>query len=372
MTPRGCPEALDCMNNRQVAANWTMLVDMTSNRPVTRDDVARYARVSPAVVSYVVNKGPKRVRPATEARVLEAIRVLGYRPNAAARALKLRSQEIFGLVMSRGGDALSVELANAIEDAANAHGFAVILTNSRTSAAKEREHLRNLVARQVDGILLAGVEAQPDISDVLASGIPILMLNNAGSHKQVPSVGADLEAGARDAVLHLVAHGHQRIGMISGPPGDQPDGREVGWSRALSESGLPEGPLVPATAYRIAGYQATKRLLASPGVPSALFISCDSQAVGALRAVHEAGLRIPEDIAIVSFDGSSETEFTWPPLSTMRQPVEEMAKDAVAGLLELKTGVGASTAPEHRLYPTELQARASCGCDPDHHSDTAV
>lgn len=336
-----------------------MLCRMASGQSVTRDDVARYAKVSPAVVSYVVNKGPKPVRPATEARVLEAIRVLGYRPNAAARALKLHSQEILGLVLSSGGNALFVELANAIEDAAKAHGFAVILTNSRASAAKEREHLRNLVTRQVDGILLASVEAQPDISDVTGAGVPVLLLDNAGSDESVPSIGADVEAGTYAAVRHLVEHGHERIGMISGPPTDLPDAREVGWSRALADSGLAEGPLVPSTPSRIGGYRAAKRLLASPGGLTALFTSCDAQGVGALRAIHEAGLRIPEDVAVVSFDGSTEAEYTWPALSTMRQPVREMAKDAVAGLLASKD---ADSAPLHRRYATTLQARGSCGC----------
>ncbi|TDD67490.1 LacI family transcriptional regulator [Jiangella aurantiaca] len=332
---------------------------MSTRKVVVREDVARYANVSPAVVSYVLNKGPKRVRPETEARVLEAIRVLGYRPNAAARALKLQSQEIFGLVLSTGGNALFVELANAIEDAANALGFAVINTNSRESAAREREHLRNLVNRRVDGIMLASVEAQPDISEVARAGVPVLLLDNGGSIESVPSVGADLEAGAYDAVRHLIDHGHERIGMISGPPTDLSDGREAGWSRALAESGLPEGPLVPATPKRFGGYKAAKRLLASGDGLTALFTSCDAQGVGALRAVHEAGLRIPDDIAIVSFDGSTEAEFTWPGLSTMRQPVEQMAEDAVAELLALRDG---GRAPTHRTYPTTLQARGSCGC----------
>ncbi|TDD95882.1 LacI family DNA-binding transcriptional regulator [Jiangella asiatica] len=332
---------------------------MSTRKAVVREDVARYARVSPAVVSYVLNKGPKRVRPETEARVLEAIKVLGYRPNAAARALKLHSQEILGLVLSAAGNALFVELANLIEDAAKAHGFAVISTNSRASAARERDHLRNLVNRQVDGILLASVEPEPDISDVTASGLPILLLGNAGSVESVPSVGADLEAGAYTAVRHLIDHGHERIGMISGPTTDVPDGREAGWSRALAEAGLPEGPLVPASPSRFSGYKAAKRLVASHGELSALFTSCDAQGVGALRAVHEAGLRIPDDIAIVSFDGSTEAEYTWPGLSTMRQPVEEMAKDAVAELLASKDG---SYVPTHRRYDSRLQARGSCGC----------
>lgn len=336
-----------------------MLLPMTSRRAVTRDDVARYAQVSPAVVSYVVNEGPKPVRQATRARVLEAIRILGYRPNAAARALKMRSQEIFGLVLSSGGNALFVELANAIEDAAKENGFAVILTNSRHSAANEREHLRNLVARQVDGIILASVQAQPDISDVTEAGVPILLLNNAGTDASIPSVSVDLETGTYEAVCHLIDHGHTRIGMISGPPGGLIDGQEAGWSRALADRGLPEGPLVSVTASRFGGYQAAKRILASPGVPTALFTGCDARAVGALRAIHEAGLRVPEDMAIVSFDGSKEAEYTWPPLSTMRQPVDEMARDAVAGLLELRSGGGT---PAHRRYSTTLQARRSCGC----------
>ncbi|MGH3663198.1 MAG: LacI family DNA-binding transcriptional regulator [Micromonosporaceae bacterium] len=334
---------------------------MPAKRPVTREDVARYAQVSAAVVSYVVNKGPKRVRPATEARVLDAIRVLGYRPNAAARALKLRSPEMIGLVLAAGGNALFVELANYIQDYAKDEGFALILANSRGSVHKEREHLRTLAARQLDGVLLASVMYEPDVGDLTRLGVPVLLLDSTGAQPGAPSIGTDLQAGAELAVRHLIGHGHRDIGLILGAKeGSSGDGREQGWLKALGDAGLAEGPTFRAPANRLAGYQAGQRMLKSGRVPTALFVGSDAQAIGVLRALHEAGLKIPQDIAMVSFDGSAEAEYAWPALTTVRQPIPQMARDAVDHLLR-KSGDGQAT---HRSYQTELLVRQSCGCTP--------
>ena len=146
---------------------------------VTRKDVARYAGVSTAVVSYVVNGGPKKVAPATEAKVQDAIRLLGYRPNAAARALKLGSTETIGLIIPDNSNPFFSLLAHAVEDAAAELGFALFLTNSDGNLAKERRNIRNLAARQVDGVVLASVLLDPDLTDLEAAEIPSVLLSHS-------------------------------------------------------------------------------------------------------------------------------------------------------------------------------------------------
>lgn len=164
--------------------------------PVTRKDVARYAGVSTAVVSYVVNGGPKKVAPATEAKVQDAIRVLDYRPNAAARALKLGSSETLGLIVPDNSNPFFSLLAHAVEDAAAERGYALLLTNSDGNISKERRNVRNLAARQVDGVLLASVLFQPDLEDLEKADIPWVLLNQDREVAGVNSIGVDLLVGA--------------------------------------------------------------------------------------------------------------------------------------------------------------------------------
>ncbi|MGC7152070.1 LacI family transcriptional regulator [Paenarthrobacter ureafaciens] len=331
----------------------------TPRGPVTRKDVARYAGVSTAVVSYVVNGGPKNVAPATEAKVRDAIRILGYRPNAAARALKLGSSETIGVVVPDNTNPFFTHLAHAVEEAAAALGYGMVLANSNGSLTRERKNIHTLAARQVDGVFLASCVFDPDLTDLEATDIPSVLLNNLGSPPGFSSVGVDLEAGARAAVEHLIGHGHTSIGLAIGTnTGNQLDGREAGWLAALRAAGLPDGPLIHGEFSRPGGYEVGKRFLAMANRPTAIFASSDMQAIGILRAFHEAGVRVPADIALVSFDGSLDAEYSWPALTTVSQPIEAMAEAAVRSL------VGANRAEElqHHILPTELIIRQSCGC----------
>jgi LacI family transcriptional regulator len=153
-------------------------------------------------------------------------------------------------------------------------------------------------------------------------------------------------------VEHLIEHGHRVIGLVIGGAG-HPE-RELGWRDALAAAGLPEGPIARAKFSREGGYRAAQTLL--PDKPTAIFASSDLQAIGVLRALHEAGLRVPEDVAVAAFDGTPETEYTWPPLTVVRQPLEEMARAAVSRLID------GEQAAEARTFPTELILRRSCGC----------
>ena len=172
-------------------------------------------------------------------------------------------------------------------------------------------------------------------------------------------MGVDLVAGARSAVEHLIGHGHTNIALAMGTnTGNYYDGREEGWLQALAGAGLPEGPIVRRAFTREGGYAAGKRLLASASRPTAIFATSDLQAVGILRALHEAGVSVPGDIALASFDGSAEAEYSWPPLTTVEQPAKAMAEAAVSALIGARRGHES----EHLIFPAELQIRQSCGC----------
>ena len=328
---------------------------------VTRADVARYAGVSSAVVSYVVNSGPRPVSPATAARAQEAVRVLGYRPNASARALRTGSTKLLGLVVPAIGNLLFAEMALGIESAAAHRGYAVLLTSSESDPEAERRHVLNLTARQIDGLLLTTAMSRPDLANLPLTGVPTVLL---GAFEEVPgfvSVGVDAFGGAYDGTNHLVGHGHRSVALVIGggrAAGDEL--RERGWLQATRDAGLPDGAIAREPWTRAGGYAAGHRLFGGSTHPSAVFVSSDIQAIGLLRALHELGWRVPQDVAIVSFDGTDESRYTAPQLTVVRQPVQAMAADAVERVL---VPIG-QAGREHVIYRAELITRESCGCEP--------
>lgn len=341
-------------------------------KPTTRDDVARLAGVSPAVVSYVVNGGPRAVSSTTEAKVRQAIRALGYRPNAAARALALGSNEMIGMIVSDATNPFFAQLARAVENAAAERGYSLLLADSQTSIRSERRLITSFAARRVDGLFLSSALFDPDLSELAQANIPVVLLNHsndvsaAGTSStaatdtdRATTVGVAFQNGARAAVHHLVGHGHERIGLVIGGDTGQPDAREVGWRRELEESGRQAGPIFRVPFTRAGGYTAGEEILARNDRPSAVFVSSDQQAVGLLCALHEGGLRVPEDIAVFAFDGSPEAEYTWPRLSTVVQPVDELARAAMAALLAPDAAHDTNTKV---IFDTGLVLRSSCGC----------
>ncbi|NQW90227.1 LacI family DNA-binding transcriptional regulator [Curtobacterium sp. VKM Ac-2861] len=330
----------------------------TTPRAVTRADVARYAGVSTSVVSYVVHDGPRPVAAATAARVRDAIRVLGYRPNASAQALRTGSSKMLGLIVPELDNPFWSELAVEVTHAAAARGYDVLLANSDGDASQERERLRSLSARQVDGIIVTSIMTHPDLSTVSDPGIPMVLLNTFFEVPEYASIGVDALRGAYDGTRHLVEHGYGSIGLVMGHAGSM-ELREQGWMRALRDAGLPDGPIVRCDFTRRGGYEAGLRMFADGTGPRAVFVSSDMQAVGVLRALWELGLRAPEDVAIVSFDGGAEADYTNPQLTTVRQPIETMATAAVDRVL----GLDADNQWHRDLVPAELVLGASCGCD---------
>ncbi|WP_022885582.1 LacI family DNA-binding transcriptional regulator [Glaciibacter superstes] len=322
------------------------------NRKVTRKDVARYAGVSDAVVSYTLNGGAP-VAPATAERVREAVRLLGYTPNASARALKLGSSHMIGVIVPDSTNPFWAELCRWVETVARSKGFAVLVLNANDSKAIRLEYLQTLASRQVDGVLLTGEIDALDVDRFNATGVRWAMLNQSTTIDGALGVGVDLAAGARDATAHLIWHGYTRIAFI----GEMADARYGGWLSTLTEAGLAPGPLFDAKFTREGGYAAGQALAASHDSVDAVFVSSDMLASAVLRALHEADLAVPGEIAIASFDGSPESEYSWPALTTVRQPVQDLAAKAVAQLLHRE-----QPPEDEQLLAGTLIVRQSCGC----------
>jgi LacI family transcriptional regulator, galactose operon repressor len=327
-------------------------------RPATRADVARIAGVSTAVVSYVVNDGPRRVAPETAARVRAAIEILKYRPNVNARALKKGSTEMFGVVLPDMTNPFFAEYAHALEVAAVKHGYVLVIANSDANEAQERRIVNDLANRQVDGLIISTVLPPSGFQAVTPPGRPTVLINCSTPFPGYVAIGPDSQAGARALVDHLITvHGHQSIALIMGESSEPvPEPRERGWSDAFQARDLPPGPIIRTSFSRYGGYQAALQLLNWQTRPSAIFAASDQLSSGALKAIRETGLRCPDDIALVSYDGTSESEYCSPPLTVARQPIRDMAEAAISAVLNL------SSSAAYQRFETELVVRESCGC----------
>ena len=193
---------------------------MCRHRPgsgkVTRTDVARYAGVSTAVVSYVINGGPKPVAKATAERVREAIKVLQYQPNATARALTMGSARLLGIIVPDSTNPYFAELTDTIAQAAATRGYALLTANSRTDAETERQNTVNLVSRQVDAIILATVLPPSEVAAMQVQGIRRVLIDQSSIVHGIPIISTDFEQGAALGVQHLIGHGHRDIGILVG------------------------------------------------------------------------------------------------------------------------------------------------------------
>ncbi len=335
---------------------------------VRRADVARHAGVTPAVVSYVTN-GSHPVSTATRHRVLAAIEELGYRPNAVARALATSRTHTIGLVTPDSANPFFAELAAAIELAASAVGYTVLLGNALNDEERELNYANTFADRQVDGMIIAPVSrAEAALTAVRARGIPVVYTDRTSHDSGAPMVEVDNAAGARRATAHLLGHGRTVHACITGHEKEFPaTERARGWREALVEAGVQvrDDLLVFTDFTTDAAYREAQRLLALEPAIDSILVGSDLQAIGVLRAIFDHGRTPGADVSVVSFDGIQIGRYTHPSLTTVAQPFEPMAA-AVMELLE-----GLIEAPQTdanpgitRVLPTELVIRESCGCTP--------
>lgn len=325
----------------------------------TRRDVARRAGVSTAVVSYVVNSGPRPVAPATRERVLQAIAELGYQPNRSAQALRLGKTQTLALLVPEITNPFFAELAGEVQMAAQRTGHALHFADVGSRPEDATAQIAAFVNRQVDGIMIIGLDPTTDLRPALERSVPVVAMDRFVHAEDVPTVALNDHAAAMDGVRHLLDHGHTRVAMIAGPEGAAAsEARIRGWSDSL---GTPLDELrellFHAEYSHAGGMTAARDLLAAETGATAVFVASDIQAVGAIRELHAQGVRIPADLALVGFDGTIDGAYSWPPLTTVRQPVEVMAHEACAMVTGTRT-------PGHLVVDHTIIARESCGCVP--------
>jgi DNA-binding LacI/PurR family transcriptional regulator len=333
-------------------------VSKTAREPAMTD-VAKLAGVSHQTVSRVLNDHPN-VREQTRLRVRAAIAELGYRPNRAARVLATGRSQVIGFV-SRfstlyGPDATLTALA----EAALQHGFAVNVESVRTLDRRPvADAIGRLLDQRVAGlVIIAPVESANDALDDLPDDIPLVNVDG-DPRRPTGLVTVDQEAGAYAATTHLLQAGHPTVWHVSGP-GDWFDsqGRIAGWQRALADAGAEVPPLMPADWSAASGYR-TGQILARMNDVTAVFAANDHQALGILRALHEHGRRVPEDISLVGFDDVPEAAYFIPPLTTIRPDFDAVAT-ASFDLLLAQIRDGPSPGARRVLTPT-LISRDSVG-----------
>jgi LacI family transcriptional regulator len=326
-------------------------------------DVASRAGVSYQTVSKVLNGGGS-VAPATLERIQQAADEVGYVPNALARGLVTRGTKTLGVIAADPSDHVLGRFVVAAQTEARRLGWATVVANVDAAGSDVASCVEVLSERRVDGILMAAPQAEGDaeLGARLRGRLPVVSLHHIEGLR-VPLVGSDHVQTGVLAVEHLVEHGHRAIGVITGTSGRHVTvSRMAGSVRALREAGLDGAERrVQEGDWTIGGgYAATLRLLRRAPELTALFAHNDYMAIGAVRALHERGRRVPGDVAVVGCDDAPPARYTVPALSTVRVPFEDTGRIAMAQLVALIDGAPAPT--RSTLLPVALVARESCGC----------
>jgi DNA-binding LacI/PurR family transcriptional regulator len=306
-------------------------------QPATLDDVAARCDVSYQTVSRVVNGSPF-VAEKTRDRVLKAIAELNYRPNLAARRLATRRSSLIGMIGSHITYYGPAQVMVSIEETAKRQGYNLIFAGVESSDESELlAAIDDLCEHQVDGLVI-GVRLERWIASVRAHcrGVPFVSVGNR-IVKQIPAVLVDQSYGVRLATEHLLQLGHRRVACITGPA-DWPAANERyrAWANTIKRAGLELGPHVQGDWSAESGYQAASQLLSSDSSPFTAIMACnDHMALGALRALHAANIRVPDEISIVGYDDLPESRFFEPPLTTVHHDFVAEGEYCVKTLLRM-------------------------------------
>jgi DNA-binding LacI/PurR family transcriptional regulator len=325
-------------------------------------EVASHARVSAATVSRVLS-GAKFVSGELATRVWDAVRELEYRPNHVARNLRARASSTIGVVIPDIQNPFFTSVVRGIEDALQVEKFTLLLANSDGDPARERVCLETLCAEDVAGLVFVPCNAEPEAYEYLArQGVPVVAVDRSPVGLNVDLVAVTNHEGALGAVRHLAKLGRRRIALVGGPASANVAlEREHGYRQGLEEAGLPFVPALVARAdfREEGGYRAMQSLLARRPLPDAVFVANNLMAMGALRAIGAASLRLPDDVALVSFDDIPWGARVDPPLTAVAQPTYDLGVSAARVLLDR---IREPHRPVRRIaLQTTLVVRRSCG-----------
>ena len=338
---------------------------------VTIRDVAREAGVSVATVSRVLNdSGP--VSEAARARILDIAKRLRYAPNEAARTLISSRTSTLGVILPDLHGEFFSEVIRGLDQAAKASGYHLLVSGSHNDCAETAAALRAMRGR-VDGLVLMAPDANTaGVAAGIPDGVPVVLLNCPTVDGRADSIEIDNYGGAYAMVQHLAGVTRRDVAVIAGTPNNRDAAERLrGYRDALRDIGIepcPEWELAGGFT-EASGYEAARRFLALRQRPPALFASNDSMAIGALSALHEAGMHVPNDVAVGGFDDIPMARYTSPPLTSVRVPMGELGAKAV-GLLVVAVGTEGRHDARRETLPTTLVVRASCGINASVHEGT--
>jgi LacI family transcriptional regulator len=335
---------------------------------VTIRDVASLAGVSPMTVSRVINES-ERVSPETQRRVQDAIAELGYIPSRLARGLSGRRTGTLAVIVPDVANPFFTLIVRAAEEVARRSSYRVILCDTRADLSVERDVIEELIAHRVEGIVIAPVSdrSKPHLARLARFGVPFVLIDRTVTGIECDAVVGDSVGGGQQLVEHLVGLGHRCIGLIvETDEVSTARERRRGYESALRTVGLPLDPalVVEATPDPEGGFDGMRRLLSADDRPSAVFAVNNLVALGAIEAVRDAGLDVPDDVALVCFDDIELASRLYPFLTALEQPAETFGKLGTQVLLERIHGRGSS----HNgvvVLPGRLTVRKSCGARSD-------
>lgn len=338
---------------------------------LTMQHIADMLKISKSTVSRALS-GDRRVKPETREKVLKLARELNYRPNPLASGLARRRSNIIGVITPFAPRSLSdpfyLEFVGGIGDYAMTRGYSLLLSptyEQRAGRDAGSTHVEMTEVHRVDGLILTEPRVDDERIEYLrANGVPFVFLGTPPQGEDVPWVDGDNVGGVRLAIDHLVSLGHSRIACIAGSPDQTAAARRLaGYRQGLAAHGIDydESLVFPGDFTEAGGYEAGRRIAEAwreRGI-TAVFASNDVMAIGAIRALKESGLRVPEDVAVVGFDGIHLGHYIDPPLTTVRQPIYEMGRAACRLLIDLADKRPVNEI--HVVFPLELVIGKSCG-----------
>lgn len=327
--------------------------------------LARRLGVSTATVSLALNDHP-RVSARTRERVKRLARRLNYTPDLLARGLVTRRAGVLGLVVADIANGYFARLARRVEDAARERGFGLVIASTDEDPAREARVLEMMLQRRVDGLILTSTasSARP-LRGSTHAAVPLVLLGRLPAGARADSVSMDNRRGGYLAARHLLETGRRRIAMITGPRGlSDARGRLEGYVQALAEAGLAANGafVVDGDFSEASGFQGMRRLLGQWPRPDAVVVQNNLMLIGAMRAVRELGLSIPDDLAVVGFDEVEWSDIVEPPITMVEQPVAAMGQLAVE--LLLRRIEGDRTRAQRLVVEPVLRIRRSCGAAP--------
>ncbi|MFC5342472.1 LacI family DNA-binding transcriptional regulator [Brevundimonas staleyi] len=332
-------------------------------KPATIRDVAERAQVSVASVSRVLT-GAGAVTEPTRLKVLEAVEALAYVPHSGARSLSTSRTDTVGVILPDLFGEFFSELIRGMDVAARANGLHLIVSSSHDDASEAAAAIRSMRGR-VDGLIVLSPHLDSaHLAQSLVGRLPVLLMNGGANDAGRPSMVVDNVGGAVAAVEHLLAQGRERIVHIGGPSGNlEARERQAGYVQAMTAAGR-EPTIVAGAFTQASGHDATKALLAEGVRPDAIFAANDMMAVGALLAFQDAGVRCPEDVAVVGFDDVPIAALVRPALTTLRVEIAETgrrAMDRLAALIAAFNDPEAAPDAACETIRPQLVVRQSCG-----------